>query len=72
MIGRLPTTQKCKGELDAGWAPLRGTQPRPARIEAPVPDGNYTVRERPGPPAMSTIDGRVRYRGSLADPNEPR
>lgn len=39
------------------------------RKDAPVPDGNYRC-ERPGPLGTETIDGRVRYRGSLADPNE--
>jgi hypothetical protein len=36
---------------------------------APVPDGNYRC-ERSGPLQTSTIGGRIRYRGSLADPNE--
>jgi len=36
---------------------------------APVRDGNYRC-ERPGPLSTATIGGRVRYRGSLADPNE--
>jgi hypothetical protein len=39
------------------------------RENAPVPDGNYRC-ERPGPLSTCTIGGRVRYRGSLADPNE--
>lgn len=39
------------------------------RAEAPVPDGNYRC-ERRGPLSTATIGGRVRYRGSLADPNE--
>ncbi|MGK4005478.1 O-antigen ligase family protein [Sorangium sp. So ce1036] len=39
------------------------------RKDPPIPDGNYRC-ERPGPLRTSTIDGRVRYRGSLADPNE--
>jgi hypothetical protein len=39
------------------------------RKDPPVPDGNYRC-ERPGPLATATIGGRVRYRGSLADPNE--
>ncbi len=39
------------------------------RTNAPVPDGNYRC-ERRGPLSTSTIGGRVRYRGSLADPNE--
>src|SRR5580704_7892289 len=36
---------------------------------AAVPDGNYRC-ERSGPLETSTIGGRIRYRGSLADPNE--
>lgn len=39
------------------------------RKDAPVPDGNYRC-ERRGPLNTATIGGRVRYRGSLADPNE--
>jgi hypothetical protein len=39
------------------------------RRDAPVPDGNYRC-ERRGPLSTATIGGRVRYRGSLADPNE--
>lgn len=39
------------------------------RKDAPNPDGNYRC-ERVGPLSTSTIGGRVRYRGSLADPNE--
>jgi O-antigen ligase len=39
------------------------------RKDAPQPDGNYRC-ERRGPLETATIGGRVRYRGSLADPNE--
>jgi hypothetical protein len=39
------------------------------RKDAPRPDGNYRC-ERRGPLNTATIGGRVRYRGSLADPNE--
>jgi hypothetical protein len=39
------------------------------RKDAPQPDGNYRC-ERAGPFGTATIGGRVRYRGSLADPNE--
>lgn len=39
------------------------------RKDAPIADGNYRC-ERRGPLATATIGGRVRYRGSLADPNE--
>ncbi len=35
----------------------------------PVPEGNYAC-ERVGPLGTSSVAGRVRYRGSLADPNE--
>jgi hypothetical protein len=37
--------------------------------DAPVPDGNYLC-EHVGPWHTTSIGGRVRYRGSLADPNE--
>lgn len=43
--------------------------PLDCRKDAPVPDGNYRC-ERRGPLGTATIGGRVRYRGSLADPNE--
>ena len=36
---------------------------------APDPEGNYRC-ERQGPLGTATVRGRVRYRGSLADPNE--
>jgi hypothetical protein len=39
------------------------------RKDAPDPNGNYRC-ERQGPLSTATIGGRVRYRGSLADPNE--
>jgi hypothetical protein len=39
------------------------------RKDAPDPDANYRC-ERAGPFGTTTIGGRVRYRGSLADPNE--
>lgn len=39
------------------------------RKDAPVANGNYRC-ERIGPLSTTTIGGRVRYRGSLADPNE--
>ena len=39
------------------------------RADAPVPWGNYRC-EHIGPLGTSSIGGRVRYRGSLADPNE--
>lgn len=39
------------------------------RKDAPEPNGNYRC-ERVGPWKTASIGGRVRYRGSLADPNE--
>jgi O-antigen ligase/polysaccharide polymerase Wzy-like membrane protein len=39
------------------------------RVDAPIPWGNYRC-EHVGPLGTSSIGGRVRYRGSLADPNE--
>jgi hypothetical protein len=39
------------------------------RLDAPDPAGNYRC-EHVGPLGTSSIGGRVRYRGSLADPNE--
>ncbi|WP_437281999.1 O-antigen ligase family protein [Sorangium sp. So ce375] len=56
-----------KGELEPDGRPCETNLD--CRVDAPVPDGNYRC-ERPGPLGTSTIDGRVRYRGSLADPNE--
>ncbi|WP_437986510.1 O-antigen ligase family protein [Sorangium sp. So ce117] len=62
-----PDDWEGKGELEPDGRPCETNVD--CRIEAPVPDGNYRC-ERPGPLGTSTIDGRVRYRGSLADPNE--
>ncbi|WP_437552960.1 O-antigen ligase family protein [Sorangium sp. So ce367] len=62
-----PDDWEGKGELEPDGRPCETNLD--CRIEAPVPDGNYRC-ERPGPLGTSTIDGRVRYRGSLADPNE--
>ncbi|WP_437290865.1 O-antigen ligase family protein [Sorangium sp. So ce406] len=56
-----------RGELEPDGRPCETNLD--CRKDAPVPDGNYRC-ERPGPLGTSTIDGRVRYRGSLADPNE--
>ncbi|WP_437681476.1 O-antigen ligase family protein [Sorangium sp. So ce131] len=56
-----------KGELTPDGRPCETDLD--CRKDPPVPDGNYRC-ERPGPLGTSTIDGRVRYRGSLADPNE--
>jgi hypothetical protein len=39
------------------------------RKDAPDPEANYRC-ERKGPLGTASIGGRVRYRGSLADPNE--
>lgn len=56
-----------RGELTFDGRPC--TSILDCRKDAPNPDGNYRC-ERIGPLATSTIGGRVRYRGSLADPNE--
>lgn len=56
-----------RGELAFDGRPC--TSILDCRKDAPNPDGNYRC-ERVGPLATSTIGGRVRYRGSLADPNE--
>lgn len=56
-----------RGELEPDGRPCETSLD--CREEPPIPDGNYRC-ERPGPLRTSTIDGRVRYRGSLADPNE--
>jgi hypothetical protein len=39
------------------------------RVDAPDPEAEYRC-ERPGPFATSTISDRVRYRGTLMDPND--
>ncbi|WP_437593351.1 O-antigen ligase family protein [Sorangium sp. So ce1000] len=62
-----PDDWEGKGELEPDGRPCETNLD--CRVDAPVPDGNYRC-ERPGPLGTSTIDGRVRYRGSLADPNE--
>ncbi|WP_437737220.1 O-antigen ligase family protein [Sorangium sp. So ce1335] len=56
-----------RGELEPDGRPCESNLD--CRKDPPMPDGNYRC-ERPGPLGTSTIDGRVRYRGSLADPNE--
>lgn len=56
-----------KGELAFDGRPCESTLD--CRKDAPVLNGNYRC-ERIGPLATSSIGGRVRYRGSLADPNE--
>jgi hypothetical protein len=56
-----------KGELSFDGRPCESLLD--CRKDAPVPNGNYRC-ERVGPLATSSIGGRVRYRGSLADPNE--
>ncbi|WP_437819142.1 O-antigen ligase family protein [Sorangium sp. So ce1078] len=62
-----PDDWEGKGELEPDGRPCETNLD--CRRDPPVPDGNYRC-ERPGPLGTSTIDGRVRYRGSLADPNE--
>ncbi|XXT23658.1 O-antigen ligase family protein [Sorangium sp. So ce429] len=62
-----PEDWEGKGELAPDGRPCETNLD--CRKDPPVPDGNYRC-ERPGPLGTSTIDGRVRYRGSLADPNE--
>ncbi|MGK3982388.1 O-antigen ligase family protein [Sorangium sp. So ce136] len=62
-----PEDWEGKGELEPDGRPCETNLD--CRKDPPVPDGNYRC-ERPGPLGTSTIDGRVRYRGSLADPNE--
>lgn len=56
-----------KGELAFDGRPCESVLD--CRRDAAVPDGNYRC-ERVGPLSTSTIGGRVRYRGALADPNE--
>lgn len=56
-----------KGELAYDGRPC--AQSFDCRADAPVPWGNYRC-ERVGPLGTASIGGRVRYRGSLADPNE--
>src|SRR5262249_40999516 len=51
-----PDGRSCETQLDC-------------KKDAPVPDGNYLC-EHVGPWHTTSIGGRVRYRGSLADPNE--
>jgi hypothetical protein len=62
-----PDDWEGRGELTFDGRPC--TSVLDCRKDAPVPDGNYRC-ERPGPLGTATIGGRVRYRGSLADPNE--
>jgi hypothetical protein len=56
-----------KGELAYDGRPCETNLD--CRVDAPVPWGNYRC-ERVGPLGTASIGGRVRYRGSLADPNE--
>jgi hypothetical protein len=62
-----PDDWEGRGEL--AWDGRPCETPLDCRLGAPVPDGNYRC-ERSGPLQTSTIGGRIRYRGSLADPNE--
>ena len=66
MLGA-PEDWEGKGELEHDGRPCETVLD--CRKDAPVPDGNYRC-EKVGPWATSSIGGRVRYRGSLADPNE--
>jgi hypothetical protein len=56
-----------RGELSYDGRPCESVSD--CREDAPVVDGNYRC-EKVGPLATSSIGGRVRYRGALADPNE--
>lgn len=56
-----------KGELAYDGRPCESNLD--CRRDAPDPSGNYRC-EHVGPLGTSSIGGRVRYRGSLADPNE--
>ncbi|APR76384.1 O-antigen polymerase family protein [Minicystis rosea] len=62
-----PEDWEGRGELSFDGRPCESVLD--CRKNAPVPDGNYRC-ERRGPLSTATIGGRVRYRGSLADPNE--
>jgi hypothetical protein len=62
-----PDDWEGRGELVADGRPCE--TPLDCRVDAPAPDGNYRC-ERGGPLGTATIGGRVRYRGSLSDPNE--
>jgi hypothetical protein len=66
MLGA-PEDWEGKGELVYDGRPCETILD--CRKDAPVPDGNYRC-EHVGPWRTSSIGGRVRYRGSLADPNE--
>jgi hypothetical protein len=62
-----PEDWEGRGELAYDGRPCETTLD--CQKDAPAPDGNYRC-ERPGPLQTATLGGRVRYRGSLADPNE--
>lgn len=62
-----PEDWEGRGELTFDGRPCASALD--CRKDAPVVDGNYRC-ERRGPLGTATIGGRVRYRGSLADPNE--
>lgn len=66
MLGA-PDDWEGKGELTPDGRPCETALD--CREDAPVLDGNYRC-ERVGPLGTCSIGGRVRYRGSLADPNE--
>lgn len=56
-----------RGELQPDGRPCEASID--CRKDAPDPDALYRC-ERPGPFGTSTVGGRIRYRGTLADPNE--
>jgi hypothetical protein len=62
-----PDDWEGRGELEADGRPCETFLD--CRRDAPVPEGNYRC-EHVGPWRTTSIGGRVRYRGSLADPNE--
>lgn len=62
-----PDDWEGKGELSYDGRPCETIWN--CKENAPDPNLNYRC-ERPGPWSTSTVGDRVRYRGSLADPNE--
>ena len=66
MLGS-PADWEGKGELEFDGRPCDFVDD--CRVDAPNPNANYRC-ERVGPWKTASIGGRVRYRGSLADPNE--
>lgn len=62
-----PDDWEGKGELEYTGRPCETALD--CRKDAPDPDANFRC-EHVGPWKTSSVGGRVRYRGSLADPNE--